>query len=116
MYKEVKEQFKSLHKVERETLFVDMLIDGDITYEDISKMYVAYKEQEAQKKGLLIADLAICNAAFFKTTKKNKPTIDTYPKKQRDGLTKKTAQAMLDSGIFKGTVYEKDLQAVIEKL
>lgn len=83
-------------------LFYEWLIEGKVSFQEISRAYVSYLEYKSKQKDVLISGLAIPLSHFVDVGNKSR--------EQKRFHTQKASYNLIKLGMFKGTPFEKKLK------
>ena len=97
-------EFKKLDKIEIEQVLLQLLIDGDLQFQDIVVSYVHYLEKLENERSVQVTGLASSLSMWWSKNWRDK-----------DLRKNKTAYHLLKSGVFHTAEIEKELIKTIEE-
>lgn len=97
--KKYTEELSNLDPDDVKHIFFNLLKNKTVSFTDLSKVYVDYLESNEKENKNLICELGFSLVMF-----KEKQTGGTW-----EQANKKASKALIRSGLFAGTLYEKKL-------
>jgi len=99
---------KEMGKENLQFIFLNLLHSKSIDFQELTEMYILYLKEKEEEKHKIIVNLAVPSSFSFEQ-------IKGVDKEHTDFLKFRIAKGLIDSNMYKGTKFEKELLKFVEK-